>query len=151
MPTVMGTTPCFGISRFRKNHGLYSYKLGKNSKHKNPHAMGLKSKEYLKKQGYQGQLKIHERERLSERPFGYVSSKGKFRFDIERVPFYNVPDLTNFKLKPYVPHTTPKIPEEKMVTRQIGMDGDMIKRIEQMVEDASKGRLETTQKQDMKR
>lgn len=48
MPTIMGQTPCFGISRFRKNHGLYSYKLGKNSNHKNPHAMGLKSKEFLK-------------------------------------------------------------------------------------------------------
>ena len=67
------------------------------------------------------------------------------------MPFYNVPDLTNFKLKPYVPHVTPKIPEEKMVTRQIEIDEQMIKRIDQMVEDASKGRLETVTKQNMKR
>ena len=106
--------------------------------------MGLKAKEHLKKQGYLGQLKIQERERLSDRPFGYVSTKGKFRFDIEKVPFYNVPDLTNFKLKPYVPHTTPKISDDKSVSRMVALDDVMLKSIEQMVEDASKGRLETT-------
>ena len=66
----------------------------------------------FKAQGYLGRLKIRERERLSQRPFGYITKKGKFRFDIEKVPFYNVPDITGFKLKPYVPHTTPRIGEE---------------------------------------
>ena len=91
-------------------------------KHKNPHAIALKSKEFMKADGYLGEIKIRERERLSERPFGKHTNRGKFRFDIERVPFYNVPDLTGFKLKPYVPHLTPKIPEEKKVQRIVHLD-----------------------------
>ena len=71
----------------------------------------------FKKQGYKGQLRIHERVRLSDRPFGELTSKGKFKFDVEKVPFYNVPDLTGFKLKPYVPYTTSMIPEDKFVER----------------------------------
>jgi hypothetical protein len=38
------------------------------------------------------------------------------------VPFYNVPDLTGFNLKPYVPHITPKIPEEDFEPRKIEID-----------------------------
>ena len=109
-------------SAFRKKHGLYSYKLGKNKLHKNPHTIGLKAKENLKAQGYKGQLKIHERERLSDRPFGMITTKGKFRVDLDKVPFYNVPDLTGFLLKPYVPHTTPKVPEDIAVKRLIVLD-----------------------------
>ena len=81
------------ISRFRKKHGLYSYKLGRNSQHKNTGAIDLHTKQMFKRQGYQGQLKINERERLSDRPFGQNSRKGRFKFEIEKVPFYNVPDL----------------------------------------------------------
>ena len=97
----------------------------------------------MKKQGYIGSLKIRERERLSDRPFGYNTTKGKFRFNIDKVPFYNVPDLQGFKLKPYVPHITQKIPEEALVMRQISIDSGLLERIEQQVEDASKGKLET--------
>ena len=50
----------------------------------------------MKKQGYKGFLKIHERERLNDRPFGKHKTKGTFKFNIEKVPFYNVPDLTGF-------------------------------------------------------
>ena len=114
--------PMMGISRFRKTHGVYSYKLGKSSRHKNPHAVNLQSREQLKRQGYLGELKISERERLSDRPFGKHTRKGKFRFEIEKVPFYNVPDLTGFKLKPYVPHSTPKIDEERKVERLVTLD-----------------------------
>ena len=71
----------------------------------------------MKAQGYEGELKIRERERLSDRPFGRHTSRGKFIFDIERVPYYNVPDLTDFKLKPYVPHLTPKVPKDIKVQR----------------------------------
>ena len=35
------------------------------------------------------------------------------------VPLYNIPDLTGFKLKPYVSHLTPEIPEEKTIERKI--------------------------------
>ena len=103
------------ISRYRRKNGLYSYKLGKNMIHKNVGAMDMHAKQQLKKQGYDGQLKINERERLSTRVFGTHSRRGKFQFEIEKVPFYNVPDLEGFKLKPYVPHNTPLIPEDLKV------------------------------------
>ena len=96
----------------------------------------------LKKQGYRGELKLHERERLSDRPFGEHSRKGKFTFEIEKVPFYNVPDLSGFKLKPYVPHTTPKIEDERQVERLVELNESMLSNIEKQVKEASKGRLE---------
>ena len=43
-------------------------------------------------------MKIRDLERNSQRPFGRVTSKGRFLFDIDKVPFYNIPDLTNFKV-----------------------------------------------------
>jgi hypothetical protein len=51
------------------------------------------------------------------RPFGKVSRRGNFVMNIEKVPFYNIPDLTNFKLMPYVAHITPKIGEAEKVLR----------------------------------
>ena len=112
-------------SRLRKKFGLYSYKLGKSKNHKNPHAIPLKSKKYMKDRGYHGQLKIHDRERTSDRPFGRSTSRGKFMFDVEKVPFYNVPDLTDFKLKPYVPYITPKISADKKVERVVKIDDEL--------------------------
>lgn len=41
---------------------------------------------------------MRELERNSQRPFGKVSRKGHFKMDVEKVPFYNVPDLTGFKV-----------------------------------------------------
>ena len=52
----------------------------------------------LKKMGYEGELRIKDTERASNRPFGQLNSKGRFRFQIEKVPFYNIPDLTGFKV-----------------------------------------------------
>ena len=46
--------------------------------------------------GHRGELKIRELERNSERPFGHISRKGKFMFNIDKVPFYNIPDLSGF-------------------------------------------------------
>ena len=111
--------------------------------HKNPHAIRLTSKDGLKKQGYRGELKIRERELLSDRPFGHITTKGKFRIDIDKVPFYNVPDLTGFYLKPYVPHTTPKVGEDIAVKRQVYLDAETLGDIEKSVEAATKGRLES--------
>ena len=138
----LGFTPAAGISRFRRKNGLYSFKLGKKNMHKNPHAMGLKAKESLKKKGYQGQLKINERIRLSDRPFGRSNTKGKFLFDMSKVPFYNVPDLTGFKLKPYVPHITPQVPSEKKERRVVEIDEALLESINQQIHEASSGRLE---------
>ena len=99
----------FGFSTLRKRLGLYSFKLTKNRVYKNPHAMSLRKRQDLQKQGYEGELKIRETERLSERPFGSHTRQGRFVLDIEKVPFFNIPDLTGFNLKPYVSHATAKI------------------------------------------
>ena len=86
------------FSKFRKRIGLYSYKLTKNNRFKNPHAIPLHLRQQYEKQGYRGEIKIRELERSSERPFGKVSNKGRFIMNIEKVPFYNIPDLTGFKV-----------------------------------------------------
>jgi large subunit ribosomal protein L41 len=56
---------------------------------------------------------------LSERPFGEHTRRGRFILDVEKVPFFNIPDLTGFNLKPYVAHSTgkidPAIKEPRMV------------------------------------
>ena len=95
----------------------------------------------FKKQGYKGQLKIHERERLSDRPFGEIDRKSRFKFEVEKVPFYNVPDLTDFRLKPYVPHLTPLVPEDKKVHRLVSLDKSELKNIEKQIDAAHKGGL----------
>ena len=46
------------------------------------------------------------------------------------MPFYNVPDLTGFKLKAYVPHITPKIDNDRRVERIVKIDDVMHKLIE---------------------
>lgn len=58
--------------------------------------MSLAKRQALQKQGYEGQMKIKETERLSIRPFGRMSSKAAFVMDVDKVPFYNIPDLTGF-------------------------------------------------------
>ena len=86
------------MATFRKKHGLYSFKLTKNSHFKNNHSMSLKKRLELKKMGYEGELRIKDTERASSRPFGDHNTKGRFRFKIEKVPFYNIPDLTGFNV-----------------------------------------------------
>ena len=48
--------------------------------------------------GYEGELRIKDTERSSNRPFGRHNTKGRFEFQIEKVPFYNIPDLTGFNV-----------------------------------------------------
>ena len=86
------------MATFRKKHGLYSFKLTKNSKFKNTHSMSLRKRLEMKKMGYEGELRIKDTERASSRPFGEHTNKGRFRFKIEKVPFYNIPDLTGFNV-----------------------------------------------------
>ena len=59
------------------------------------------------------------------------------------MPFYNVPDLEGFKLKPYVPHSTPMILDEKKNQRIVALSPDLMSKIENQIEEASRGRLET--------
>mmetsp|Transcript_4706 Transcript_4706/g.3221 ORF Transcript_4706/g.3221 Transcript_4706/m.3221 type:complete len:100 (+) Transcript_4706:136-435(+) len=98
----------FGV-HMEKKFGIYSYKISKDTR-KKPGLMSLGKKNAWLKQGYQGKLKIKEQERTTDRLFGQFTKnnrKRRFLFDIEKVPFYNIPDLANFNLKAYVPHTTP--------------------------------------------
>ena len=88
---------CF-YTNFRKRIGVYSFKIGKLNKFKNPHAMPLYQRNLYKAQGYKGEIKMRELMRNGDRPFGRLTSKGKFMFDVEKVPFYNVPDLAGFKV-----------------------------------------------------
>ena len=67
-------------------------------------SMGLPAAYDFYRMGYEGELRIKDTERSSNRPFGQVDNKGRFRFAIEKVPFYNIPDLTGFDLQPYVSH-----------------------------------------------
>lgn len=46
-------------------------------------------------------MKIRETERLSIRPFGRMTSKARFVMDVDKVPFYNIPDLTGFEVSVY--------------------------------------------------
>ena len=73
--------------------------MTKNSRYKNPHAMPLHQRQMYEAQGYRGEIKIRDLERNGERPFGKVSNKGRFQFNIEKVPFYNIPDLGGFKVR----------------------------------------------------
>lgn len=131
----------FGFSSLRKRLGLYSFKLTKNRVYKNPHAMSLRKRQDLQKQGYEGELKIRETERNSERPFGEHTRKGRFVLDIEKVPFFNIPDLTGFNLKPYVSHATAKIDSTSYETRQVKLTPDLLTKIEEMIKNAPKENL----------
>ena len=82
---------------YRKKLGIYSFKLGKYQKHRNPHAMSLRKRQDLMKLGHEGHMRIKETERISQRPFGKFW-RSQFRFNIEKVPFYNIPDLTDFEV-----------------------------------------------------
>ena len=69
-------------------------------------------------------------------------------FNVEKVPFYNIPDLNGFKLKPYVAHITPKIGDLDIVKRKITIDEVMMKSIEHQIKNAPQGSLVTTEKLD---
>ena len=90
------------MATFRKRHGLYSFKLTKNNRYKNNHAMSLRKRQDLMKMGYEGELRIKDTERVSNRPFGKLDNRGRFKFQIEKVPFYNIPDLTGFNVSHHI-------------------------------------------------
>ena len=78
-------------------------------------------------------MQIRETERLSQRPFGEFTSKKRFRLNIEKVPFYNIPDLTGFALMPYVSAVTPKIDDKIKEERKIHLTKEMIEEIEEKI------------------
>ena len=60
--------------------------------------MSLKKRQDLQKLGHEGHLRIKETERMGDRPFGKFTKYG-FKFNIDKVPFFNIPDLTNFEVR----------------------------------------------------
>ena len=92
-------------------------------------------------------MKIRETTRLSERPFGEVNRKGQFRFDIDKVPFYNIPDLEGFNLLPYVSHATPMIDGNKKVEREIHLTEERLAQIKEDVDNAGKGQVTTVKRE----
>ena len=108
-------------------------------KFKNTHAMSLKKRLDLKKLGYEGELRIKDTERASNRPFGHIDNRGRFKFAIEKVPFYNIPDLTGFQLMPYVSHQTPRLEYKNKVHRRIDLDADYLEQVKKRIEDQISG------------
>mmetsp|Transcript_14366 Transcript_14366/g.16056 ORF Transcript_14366/g.16056 Transcript_14366/m.16056 type:complete len:110 (-) Transcript_14366:21-350(-) len=74
--------------------------------------MSVQKREHLKNASTHSIQRISEAERESTRPFGRLNNKGRFIFNIDLVPHYNVPELDGCKLKPYVAYVTPIIPED---------------------------------------
>lgn len=100
--------------------------------------MSLRKRQDLGKLGYEGELRIHEAERLSERPFGQNTRKGRFSLDVEKVPFFNIPDLTGFNLKPYVSHATGRIDPKTFEHRQVHLTEELIAEIDQKIKSIPK-------------
>ena len=99
-------------SNFRKRLGIYSFKVVRNNVNKNPHALPLHQREAFKKQGAAGIARMKEYRDNSGKPWGRLTNKGRFVFDVDKVPFYNIPDLSGFTLKPYVSYNTPLVAED---------------------------------------
>ena len=129
------------MAKFRKKHGIYSYKLTKENRYKNTHSMTLRKRLDFKKMGYEGELRLKDTERASDRPFGKLNSKGRFRVQIEKVPFYNIPDLTGFNLMPYVSHNTPQIDFKQKEHRRIDLDPEYIEKINKRIGEQIQGGL----------
>lgn len=98
---------------FRKKIGVYDYKIGHKTLHKRPGMMDVRLKQRLIKEDTQeGRNRIKMAEINSPRNYGKVGNKGQFIMDKSKLPFYDIPDLTDFKLKPFVSYHTPKLSEE---------------------------------------
>jgi len=110
------TMPAMRIARaqtFRKRLGVFNYKVRTHWSHKKPGVMPFNIKQNLIKQDtHHARLVIKKMEENSHYPFGQFTRKGKFMFNPEKVPLYNVPDLTGFQLKPYVSVHTPQIDDD---------------------------------------
>ncbi|KAM3128569.1 hypothetical protein pb186bvf_019337 [Paramecium bursaria] len=97
---------------YRKTLGIYNFKIGHQQYHHQPGAVDVHTAESLKKTGkVVHRYKLHDLQQNSDRVFGEFVGR-KFRFDKNKVPIYDVPDLTDFNLMPYVSHKTPKIEKD---------------------------------------
>lgn len=65
----------------------------------------------LKQNTEESKYKIKHKEANSDRLFGTFTKHG-FKFDGQKVPFFNIPSLEHFKLRPYVSVHTPPVSQE---------------------------------------
>lgn len=102
---------------FRKTLGVYNYKVKPAEYYKNPHAMSLEKSEQFKQNGSEKSIRKYRWvEKFSNRPYGRFTNTGQFIRDPRRIPNFNIPDLTDFPLKPYVSWGTEKLEENQYVT-----------------------------------
>jgi hypothetical protein len=88
---------------FRKTLGVYNYKIKGKSYFKNPHGVKLELYTKLKESKTEiDKRKLAFLEGNSNTPYGKSTRTGNFKFDFNRVPIYNIPDVNNFYLKPFV-------------------------------------------------
>lgn len=127
-----------GLS-FRKTLGVYNYKVKPAEYYKNPHQVPLRLKESLmKKKNEYATRKLNWIKRNSVRPFGSFTTKGLFVRDLRRVPVFNIPNVDDFYLKPYVAWKSIKI-DPKTVKVYSTMNADLLNKIKiQMKRSSSK-------------
>ena len=113
---------------YLKRLGVFHWRIGKNQRNKNPHALRLQHTMTMKAVSLppltplqQGQHhRINEIRRNSGKPFGTLDSYGRFTLNKDLVPFYNIPDLTGFELKPYVSPDVQKVDKALLERKAIG-------------------------------
>lgn len=58
-----------------------------------------------------------------------IDNNAGFKFDKEKLPFYDIPDLTGFDLKPYVQYNAPKLSAE-LSKHQFTINNDKIAKLQ---------------------
>jgi large subunit ribosomal protein L41 len=117
-----------GLS-FRKTLGVYNYKVKPAEYYKNPHQVDLRLKERLKNRKNELSTRnLNAVRRNSIRPFGRFTTKAKFIVDHQRIPNFNIPNLTDFPLKPYATKSSQKVDPEKVFAYSI-MTRDLMDKI----------------------
>jgi large subunit ribosomal protein L41 len=111
---------------FRKTLGVYNYKVRPAEYYKNPHAMTLVKREQFRQDGSEKAMrKMRSIESMSTKPYGKFTTTGHFIRDTRMIPNFNIPDLTEFPLKPYVSYGTEKL-EDDAYTTYAGMNRDLL-------------------------
>ena len=71
--------------------------------------------------------RIREYERQSLKPYGKFVRSG-FKFDKEKLPFYDIPDLSGFELRPYVEYNALKL-SDSLKNHQTQVNKDKIEKL----------------------
>lgn len=104
------------FGNFRKANRNFNYKrTGAQRGLSHPGAMDVQVKmKLLKMRTLEAAQRIKEMEIKEDRIFGKFDNFGNFYYDKSKVPEYDIPQIDNFELKPYVSYSTPKISQEMM-------------------------------------